>query len=81
MIIFDVGLGEGRIDEIVGRRIDLLQKILCVKLIIGLQAINFGILQRQRPDIFGKSPLVVVPEHELAGFPRKLCIQAIGDLL
>ena len=80
MVLPDIRLGEGGIDQVVRRPVFPLQKELCPELVILLQMIHLRIFQLQRIHVLGKLALRVIPEDELPDIPRKLRIQLIRDL-
>ena len=80
MIISDIGLREGRIDQIIGCGISPLQKEFGGKLVVRLQEVNFGIVQRHILHILHELAVVIVPEDKLAGIPSELVIESVYNL-
>ena len=72
MIVLDVRLGEGGINQIAGGGVHPLQEILCVKLVVRLQVVHLRPGQIQGVDILRKVTVVVVPEDQLADVSGEL---------
>ena len=80
MIVPDIGLREGRINQIIGCGVSSLQKELGGKLIIRLQEVDFGIVQHHILHILHELAVVIVPENKLTGISGELLIEPVYDL-
>ena len=80
MVVPHIRLRERGIDKIVGRGVLPLQKELGGKLIVRLQEVDLGVVQRHGLHIFHELAVVIVPEDQLAGVSRKLSIEPVYDL-
>ena len=80
MIVPDIGLREGCIDQIIGRGVLPLQKELSGKLVVRLQEIDLSVVQRHILHILHKLAVVIVPEDKLAGIPSELVIKSVNNL-
>ena len=80
VVVRNVRLGEGGVDQVIGGGVHPLQKILCVKLVVRLQMVHLRPGQMQGVDVLRKAAVVVVPEDQFAGVPGELGIQAVFNL-
>ena len=80
MVVPHIRLWERGIDKIVGRGVLPLQKEFGGKLIVRLQEVDLGVVQRHGLHIFHELAVVIVPEDQLAGVSRKLGIEPVYDL-
>ena len=80
MVVSNIGLWERGIDQIVSRGVLPLQKELGGKLVVRLQEVDFGIVQRHILHILHELAVVIVPEDKLAGIPGELSVEPVNDL-
>ena len=80
MIIPNIGLREGCIDQIIGCGVSPLQKEFSGKLVARLQEVDFGIFQRHILHILHELAVVIVPENKITGIPGELFIEPVYDL-
>ena len=80
MVVPHIRLWERGIEQIIGRGVLPLQKELSGKLVVRLQEIDLGVVQRHILHILHKLAVVIVPEDQLAGIPGKLSVEPINNL-
>ena len=80
MVVPHIRLRKRSIDQVIGRGVLTLQKELSGKLIVRLQEVDLGVIQRHGLHIFHKLTVVIVPEDQFSRVSRKLSVEPIYNL-